>query len=89
MDLCVALKSSVPANNVGVVERTIPGGRCATLRLVGSDQGLGPTLNRLYREWLPTSGEEPRDFPPFVQRVTLYPDVPEHEAITDVFLPIK
>ena len=89
MDLCAALKGPMPATNLGLVERTIPGGRCATLRLVGSDQGLGATLDRLYREWLPTSGEEPRDFPPFVQRVTLYPDVPEHEAITDVFLPIK
>lgn len=89
MDLCAALKVSVSANSVGVVERTIPGGRCATLRLVGSDHGLGATLARLYREWLPTSGEEPRDFPPFVQRVTVYPDVPEHEAITDVFLPLK
>lgn len=89
MDLCVAIKGPAPANDVGVVERTIPGGRCATLRFVGSDQGLGAVLDRLYREWLPASGEEPRDFPPFLQRVTLYPDVPEHEAITDVFLPIK
>lgn len=88
-DLCAAVKGPVSANAFGVVERTIPGGRCAKLRLVGSDQGLAATLDRLYREWLPTSGEEPRDFPPFVQRVTLYPDVPEHEAITDVFLPIK
>jgi AraC family transcriptional regulator len=50
---------------------------------------VGPLLNRLYREWLPASGEEPRDFPPFLQRVTLFPQVPEHEAIVDVFVPLK
>ena len=89
MDICAAVKSAVPANTLGIVEGVIPAGRCATLRLVGSDEGLGPAFERLYREWLPTSGEEPRDFPPFVQRVTLYPEVPEHEAITDIFLPLK
>ena len=46
-------------------------------------------LNFLYSVWLPQSGEEPRDFPLFLQRVRMFPDVPEHEAITDVFLPIK
>ncbi len=89
MDLCAAVEGPVPANELGIVERVIPAGRCASLRLVGSDQGLGAALDCLYREWLPSSGEEPRDFPPFVHRVTLYPDVPEHEAITDVFLPLK
>ena len=37
----------------------------------------------------PASGEEPRDFPLYFQRVSFFPDVPEHEAITDVFLPLR
>jgi AraC family transcriptional regulator len=89
LDLCAAVKGSVPANDVGIVERMIPGGRCATLRLVGPDDGVGAILDRLYREWLPGSGEELRDFPPFLQRVSLYPEVPEHEAVVDIFLPLK
>jgi AraC family transcriptional regulator len=43
----------------------------------------------LYLEWLPQSEEELRDFTLYFQRVSFFPDVPEHEAITDVFLPLK
>ncbi|HET7333332.1 MAG TPA: GyrI-like domain-containing protein [Dyella sp.] len=43
----------------------------------------------LYAQWLPRSGEELRDFPLFVRRVRFYPDVPEHEAVATIFLPLK
>ncbi|WP_408605894.1 hypothetical protein [Mastigocladopsis repens] len=43
----------------------------------------------MYSIWLPLSGEEPRDFPLYLQRVSFFPDVPEYEAITDIFLPLK
>ena len=42
----------------------------------------------LYREWLPDSGEELRDFPLYCERVSFFPDVPEREAITDLYLPL-
>ena len=83
------MKGEVAPNPYGVVGRTIPRGRCAVLRHVGSDDGYAATLDWLYKEWLPASGEEPRDFPLFLQRVRFFPDVPEHEAVTDVFLPLK
>jgi AraC family transcriptional regulator len=67
----------------------IPGGRCAVLRHVGSDDTLPVSVRYLYKEWLPNSDEEPRDFPLYFERVRFFPDVPEHEAITDVFLPLK
>lgn len=89
LDLCAATQGEVADNAAGVVARTIPGGRCAVLRHTGSDDGLGAALGVLYREWLPASGHEPRDFPPFLQRVRFFPDVPEAEAITDIFLPLK
>jgi AraC family transcriptional regulator len=92
LDLCAALDRSgrsVGDDPGGVVERTIPGGRCAVLRHVGSDDTLGATLHFLYANWLPASGEELRDFPLFLQRVRFFPDVPEHEAVTDVFLPLR
>jgi AraC family transcriptional regulator len=89
LDLCAAVKGDVAENPYGVVGRTIPGGRCAVVRHIGSTDTLGETLKSLYSEWLPGSGEEPRDFPLFVQRIRFFPDVPEHEAITDVFLPLK
>ena len=53
------------------------------------DDTLGATIIYLYREWLPASGAELRDYPVYVQRVSMFPDVPEHEAVTDVFLPLR
>lgn len=89
MDLCAALDRDVEANSFGIVGKTIPGGRCAVLRHIGSDDTLRQTVTYLYSEWLPESGAEPRDFPLFCQRVRFFPDVPEHEAVTDVYLPLK
>ena len=89
MDLCAATERAVTQNEHGVVAKTIPGGRCAVLRHIGSDDNLAQTVTFLYSEWLPQSGEELRDFPLYFQRVSFFPDVPEHEAITDVFLPLK
>jgi AraC family transcriptional regulator len=89
LDLCAAVKGDVAPNAFGVVGRTIPSGRCAVLRHVGSDDGFGEAFRYLYSEWLPKSGEEPRDFPLFLQRLRFFPDVPEHQAVTDVFLPLK
>lgn len=89
MDLCAATDRAVADNAFGVIAKTIPGGRCAVLRHVGSDDTLGASIAYLYATWLPSSGEEPRDFPPFAQRVRFFPDVPEHEAVIDLFLPIQ
>ena len=88
LDLCAATEREVAPNDAGIVARTIPGGRCAVLRHTGTDDGLGAALRYLYADWLPRSGEEPRDFPAYLQRVTFFPDVPEAEAVTDIFLPL-
>ncbi|HEV8247319.1 MAG TPA: AraC family transcriptional regulator [Polyangiaceae bacterium] len=88
-DLCAATEREVTANPFGVVAKVIPGGRCAVLRHIGSDDNLGKVVTYLYSEWLPHSREELRDFPLFFQRVRFFPDVAEHEAVTDVFLPLR
>jgi AraC family transcriptional regulator len=88
LDLCVSTRGGVTPNDDGVTESLIPEGRCAKLRLIGSCGGLKPAVSFLYADWLPGSGEEPRDFPVFVQRVSFYPDTPENETIIDVFLPL-
>jgi AraC family transcriptional regulator len=89
MDICAAAEHEVKENPQGVVTKTIPGGRCAVLRHIGSDDLLGEATTYLYATWLPASGEELRDFPLFFQRVKFFPDVPEQEAITDIFLPLR
>lgn len=87
-ELCAATQREIAPNDYGVVAKTLPAGRCAVLRHTGSDATLRAALAYLYGEWLPGSGEEPRDFPPFLERVAFYPEVPEHEAITDIYLPL-
>ncbi len=89
MGLCAATDRPIAENSFGVVGGEIPAGRCAVLRHVGSDDTLGDTVRFLYSTWLPASGHEPRDFPLYVQRVRFFPDVPEHEAVTDLFLPLR
>ncbi len=68
--------------------KIIPGGRCTVLRYTGSNDNLDAAVRYLYSEWLPQSGEELRDFPLYFERVSFFPDVPESEAINDVFLPL-
>jgi AraC family transcriptional regulator len=59
------------------------------LRHIGSDERLGDAVHFLYSQWLPQSGEELRDFPLYLQRVRVFPEAAEHEATTDVFLPLR
>lgn len=89
LDLCAATDRQIAPNDAGIVAKVIPGGRCAVLRHVGPDEGLRDAIIHLYADWLPQSGEEPRDFPLYIQRVSFFPDVPENEAVTDIFLPLK
>ncbi len=88
-DLCAATEKPIAENDYGVVAKTLPAGRCAVLRHIGSDDHLIDTIRFLYAHWLPQSESETRDFPLFFQRIRFFPDVPEHEAATDVFLPIR
>ncbi len=88
-DICGTIAGPVPENHLGVTNKAIPGGRCAVVRHLGSRDSLGEAAHHLYRDWLPTSGEEPRDFPLFLHYLNFVPDVPEHELITDVYLPLK
>jgi AraC family transcriptional regulator len=87
--LCAATDKTIEANQAGVTSFTIPAGRCAVLRHVGSDDQLGRSIQHLYASWLPGSGEELRDFPLFMQRVAFFPDVPDSQAITDIHLPLR
>jgi AraC family transcriptional regulator len=87
-DLCAATDRPIAPNEAGVRESLIPGGRCALLRHRGSDDQLGYSIMHLYSSWLPSSGEELRDFPLFMQRLKFFPDVPDSEAETDIYLPL-
>ena len=88
-DICGEVIADVPANSQGVINKVIPGGRCAVVRHLGSHDRIGECAYYLYREWLPESGEELRDFPLFFHYLNLVTDTPEHELVTDIYLPLK
>lgn len=86
-DIGGEVTTDVPANPQGVVAKLIPGGRCARVR---HHTRLGESvIYPMYRDWLPQSGEELRDFPLYFHYMNLLPETPEHELITDVYLPLK
>jgi len=89
LDLCVAANRDRSDVAAGIVMKSIPAGRCARLRHVGNEESFAEALKFLYAEWLPRSNEELRDFPLFCQRIRFFPDVLEHEAVTDIFLPLR
>lgn len=88
LDLCAATGRAVADDEAGVVAGVIPGGRVAVLRHVGPEHDLGRSIDWLCRDWLAASGERRRADPPYLQRLALFPDVAETEAVTDVFLPL-
>ncbi len=88
-DLCCSINDDIEPNDFGVVTKSIPAGKCAVVRHIGSDDTIGVTVNFLYSKWLNNSDFELRDFPLFFERVSFFPEVPENEMITDVYLPIK
>ncbi|WP_303908173.1 AraC family transcriptional regulator [Thiohalomonas denitrificans] len=88
-DICGEVDAPVPDNPQGVTTKRIPAGRCAVVRHHGSLDQISESAYFLCGDWLPESGEELRDFPLFFHYLKRVPDVPEHEQITDVYLPLK
>ena len=90
MDLCVGTDLPIEPDDAPMKAGVIPGGRCAVLRYPGNTNNLEPAALYLYREWLPGSGEEARDFPIYCQRrLARIPEVPAHEVVVELFLPLK
>lgn len=89
IDLCVGVAPSFDVSGERMQAGEIPGGRCAVLRVVGNTDNLERAALFLYRDWLPASGEEAGDFPLYCQRLSLFPEVAEHEAVAELFLPLR
>lgn len=88
-DLCGEVTADIPPNPQGVLNSVIPTGRCAVVRHTGSHDRLSESVYPLYRDWLPESGEELRDFPLFFSYLNFFPETPEAELQTDIYLPLK
>lgn len=88
-DICGSINGDVPENSYGVKSALIPNGRCAVIRLQGSHNQIDENIYALYRDWLPQSGEECREFPCYFQYLNFIHDVDECDLLTDIFLPLK
>jgi len=88
-DLACSVESAVEEGSSGIINKMIPQGRCALLRVIGTDSRLGTAIEFLYSNWLEQSDEKLRDFPLFFHRVSFFPDVIENEMVTDIYLPIE
>ena len=90
MDLCIGTDQPLAADDKQMKAGLIPGGRCAVLRYPGNTNNLEPAALYLYRDWLPASGEEAGDFPMYSRRqLSIIPDLSAHEAIVELYLPLK
>ena len=90
LDVCVATSRRLTSEDAaaGIVPKVIPGGRYARLPVVGTDATLRSAVAFLVHAWLPASGTSARDCPLVLRRHALFPDVAEHEAVTEVLLAI-
>ena len=88
VDFCLSIEREVGPNSFGIINKVIPGNRCALARDIGSRYNNQAAVY-LYERWLPESGESPGNFPIFFHYVNVGPNVREEEMITDVYLPLK
>ncbi len=88
MDLGIKIPASLKLNNI-VIEKYLPAGRYAVTMHQGSRDKLGDTVYPLYREWLPTSGEELGDLPCIFCYYNFDYEVAETESLTEVWLLLR
>src|SRR5437660_984455 len=90
MDLCVGTDRPIGPEDAPMQPGVIPGGRCAVFRVVHNTHDLEPAALYLYREWLPASGEEARDFPIYCRRhLNFFPNAAVHDVVVELFLPLQ
>jgi AraC family transcriptional regulator len=89
LDIGAEINRPLTAQDVGIVSKQVPKGRYALLAHVGDEISLGQAINYLYGQWLVKSGEPLADVPLVLERVTQFPDVAQHKAITHIYLALK
>lgn len=72
----------------GLAERMVPAGRYAIMHYVGPYSSMHAAYLWLYGQWLPSSGEEPRDHPIVEEYLTDPATTPPVDAVTDILLPL-
>lgn len=87
-DICGEIDEPVALNSYGVREIVIPAARCAVVRHTGSTDHIGETIYPIYRDWLPASGEELQDHPLLFHYLSVFPEIPQDQWQTDIYIPL-
>ncbi|MDY6984321.1 MAG: GyrI-like domain-containing protein, partial [Pseudomonadota bacterium] len=88
IEFAVEVDRPVAPGADGIHNKLIPEGRCAVLRNVAAYQAQN-AIRWLFREWLPGSGEQLRDFPLYCHFVTADAGMPENKKAVDVYVPLR
>ena len=70
-------------------EQKLTAGRYAVLKYVGPYTGLHKAYTYMFGDWLPKSGEEPKNAPPFELYENSPMDTKPDELITLISVPLK
>ena len=87
-DLCLTIPEQFILKG-DIVEKRLPAGRYAVALHKGSRDNIGDTVYGLYRDWLPSSGEELADFPCIFCYYNFDHEVAETELLTECWLLLK
>jgi len=82
---CITSDKAIDQNSESAPQVTkIPAGKCATLLFKGSYAELEKPYNWMFGEWLPNSGYEAADYPPFEEYLNDPKTTPPHELLTKI-----
>lgn len=82
---CISVNDvNVVNNEADISSLAIPAGTCASLLFKGSYAELDNAYKYLFGEWLPNSGKEAADFPPFEEYLNDPKVTPANELLTRV-----
>ena len=73
----------------GLEEARLPGGKMAVLRFKGHYSGLPAAYDYLYGVWLPASGQQAADAPPFEDYINNPMDTKPEDLLTDICVPLQ
>jgi AraC family transcriptional regulator len=86
--VCIAVPEGTPVNGE-VGEMDVAAGKYAIGHFEIAENGYEEAWNALYGTWLPDSGYQPDDRPPFELYLNDPKEHPEHKHVVDIYMPVK
>ena len=87
-EACLAAPATITGDDKVHIKQT-PGGKCAVFIFTGPYAELEKPYRWLYETWLPQSGEELRDAPPYEAYLNDARSTPPHALQTSICIPLK